>query len=454
MLHTDFVRSEDDFDENETAAPTLSMETLHVYAMLSPTKCPFKRARDVVSAFISVELKELIIVEWTVGVPYVKGKCMRLGKMCYGLKQAAFVFHTKVKSVLLVLGFEPTLFDACLYFQFIYEHEVKYLVAIACYVDNFNIIGERESDVVHFDLELSKMLETRSEDPNVMLGIVYVDTPSTLQLNMRFQIDAILERYQMIDSSVKRTPAPSGLVLLPANQSLQTPESKLYPYLEVVGSVMWVIRCTLLSGKLACNTLCAHMTTWDSTHVVAAQHKLKYLKYVRDQRLTFRKPAKLDRLSMQIFTDANFGGGSPNMRSTSAFLIIVKSIGSIMFMSKQQATVSKSSMEAEYRSASHAAQVFEGYVNLYGQLWLLVNTPAMLFVDNTAPIAAIHTQATSFKLRHLLIDHAFLRELCLISPTHVDGKHNPADLGTKHLNADATERYSRFILDSAGGHEL
>lgn len=85
----------------------------------------------------------------------MEGKCMRLGKMCYGLKQAAYVFHSKVKSVLLALGFEPAIFDACLYFQFVYEREAKYLVAIACYVNNFNIIGERKTDVVHFDLELS-----------------------------------------------------------------------------------------------------------------------------------------------------------------------------------------------------------------------------------------------------------------------------------------------------------
>jgi hypothetical protein len=105
-----------DFDPDETAAPTLSMEAVHVYSMLSATKCPYKRARDVVSAFTSVDLKELIIVEWPVGIPYVESKCMRLGKMCYGLKQAAWVFHQKVKTVLLSLEFEPTLFDSCFYF--------------------------------------------------------------------------------------------------------------------------------------------------------------------------------------------------------------------------------------------------------------------------------------------------------------------------------------------------
>ena len=271
-----------------------------------------------------------------------------------------------------------------------------------------------------------------------MLGIVYVDRLTSLQLNMRFQIDAILERYQMMDCSIKKTPAPSGLVLLPADQSLQSPESQLYSYPEVVGSVMWVIRCTLLSAKFTRNTLCAHMTSWDSTHVAAATHMLKYLKYFRDQGRTFKKPIKIDRLSVQILSDANFGGELPCMKSTAAFLIVVETISTIMFMSKQQTTVSKSTMEAEYRSASNAAQVFDGYVNLLRQLGLIVNIPATLFVDNTATNSAIQTQATSFKLRHLLIEHAYLCELCfrgLISPSHVDGTHNPVDLGTKRLSA-------------------
>jgi len=128
-----------------------------------------------------------------------------------------------------------------------------------------------------------------------------------------------------------------------------------------------------------------------------------------------------------------------------------------LFLSKQQTTVSNSTMESVYRSASHAAQVFEGFVNLFGQLGVSISTPVPLFIDNTATIAAIKTQATSFKLRHLLLDHAHLRELghrCLIAPEHVDGTHNPADLGTKSLPAEPTARYTAYILDSAGDHVL
>ena len=60
---------------------------------------------------------------------------------------------------------------------------------------------------------------------------------------------------------------------------------------------------------------------------------------------------------------------------------------------------------------------------------------------------AITTQATSFKLRHLL-DHAYLREQYHrgnIVPVDIDGTANPADIGTKNLPADSTERYATYI---------
>ena len=219
---------------------------------------------------------------------------------------------------------------------------------------------------------------------------------------------------------------------------------------------MWIVRCTLVSAKFACNTLCAHMTKWDATHVAAAQHMLKYLKYMKNDGLTFRKKTN-PCLSIKTFCDVNFGADVITMRSTSAFAIVVETVGTILILSKQQTTVSKSTMESEYRSASHAAQVFEGFVNLFGQLGVPISTPVPLFIDNMATIAAIKTQATSFKLRHLLLDHAHFRELShrgLVSPEHIDGLHNPADLGTKSLPAEPTARYTAYILDSAGDHVL
>ena len=79
--------------------------------------------------------------------------------------------------------------------------------------------------------------------------------------------------------------------------------------------------------------------------------------------------------------------------------------------------------------------------------------PTPFAIDNTATIRAITTQATSFKLRHLLLDHAYLREQYHrgnIVPVHIDGTANPADIGTKHLPAESTERYSAYILDAGG----
>ena len=66
---------------------------------------------------------------------------------------------------------------------------------------------------------------------------------------------------------------------------------------------------------------------------------------------------------------------------------------------------------------------------------------------------AITTQATSLKLRHLLLGHAYIREqyhLGNIVPVHMDGTANPANIGTKNLPAESTERYAAYILDAGG----
>ena len=53
----------------QIAAPTLSIEALYLFAMICINKCRFKRARDAISSFTTVELDELIIIEWPVGMP-------------------------------------------------------------------------------------------------------------------------------------------------------------------------------------------------------------------------------------------------------------------------------------------------------------------------------------------------------------------------------------------------
>jgi len=69
------------------------------------------------------------------------------------------------------------------------------LLVLALFVDNFNLIAQSEVDVIDFGAEASKLWDTRVEDLSVMLGILFVETDTTLHINMGFQIDAVLESY-------------------------------------------------------------------------------------------------------------------------------------------------------------------------------------------------------------------------------------------------------------------
>ena len=89
---------------------------------------------------------------------------------------------------MLEIGLQPTLFDACLYFLFVRDSDRQYLVLTAVYVDNFNTAAETEEDAVHYDAEIAKRIDSRVEDPNIILGIVFVETADTFQLNISFNV--------------------------------------------------------------------------------------------------------------------------------------------------------------------------------------------------------------------------------------------------------------------------
>ena len=79
--------------------------------------------------------------------------------------------------------------------------------------------------------------------------------------------------------------------------------------------------------------------------------------------------------------------------------------------------------------------------------------PTSFAIDNTATMRAITTQAASFKRRHLLLDHAYLREQFHrgnLMPVRIDGTANPADKGTKNLPAESTKQYGAYILGAGG----
>ena len=104
--------------------------------------------------------------------------------------------------------------------------------------------------------------------------------------------------------------------------------------------------------------------------------------------------------------------------------------------SKTQPTVSQSSCEAEYRSASLCASEMMFTQYLLDEITQCHN-PAILYEDNTAAIFLINNQHVGARTKHIDIKYHFIRELTesgQIKIQFIRSEDNVADGNTKNLS--------------------
>jgi hypothetical protein len=117
-------------------------------------------------------------------------------------------------------------------------------------------------------------------------------------------------------------------------------------------------------------------------HYGSACRVVRYLKGTPGRGLFFSRQSTLQLLG---FVDADWANCVDTRRSTSGYCFFIGS-SLISWRSKKQQTVSRSSYEAEYRSLSFAACVFQWILYLLHDLQVTCTRPAILYCDNQSAI--------------------------------------------------------------------
>ena len=99
------------------------------------------------------------------------------------------------------------------------------------------------------------------------------------------------------------------------------------------------------------------------------------------------------------------------MRSTNGIIIYFKGIGPINWVSSLQSTISQSTAEAEYKCIGAAGKLIMGERNLLSELKFPQLKPTTIYEDNDACIAMAKANFTSSKMRHLQINHHYIKEI-------------------------------------------
>jgi len=371
----------------------------------------------------------------------------RLLKALYGLKQSPRLWNQKLDTVLHELGFKRIRSDSSLY---IWERD-KIKVIIPVFVDDLTLASKSKSAIASFKHELAQHFKLHDLGPTSnLLGMQVTRDRSQhrLCLSQRQYIVDMLERFNMTDSAPVTTPMDPGLKLTSA-MSPQTVEEtasmKLVPYMNAVGTLMYLATSTRPDIAYTVGVLCRFNTNPGLAHWKAVKHLFRYLKGTLDYELVYAPDPSGALLTS--YTDADHGGNPDNGKSTSGYVLQIGT-GAVSWSSKLQPTVSLSTTEAEYVAAVHAGKEVVWLRHLLGELGYDMTAPSVLLIDNQSAITVSKNPEHHGRMKHLDLKYFWLRdqvESGILTPLYIPTAEMAADVLTKPLERFKVDECRRMM---------
>jgi len=214
---------------------------------------------------------------------------------------------------------------------------------------------------------------------------------------------------------------------------------KKIPYIQAVGSLMYLAVATRPDIAYAVGVLARFSANPGLAHWMAVKHLLKYLKGTLDYKLTLgpsspSSPGLPDDL-LVTYSDADHGGDKSTGRSTGAWVIKIGG-GAVSWSSKLQSIVALSTTEAEYIAGVSAGQELAWLRNLLYEIGYKPKTASKLFIDNQSAVQVAKNPEHHGRLKHLDLRYYWLRDIVgmkKIEVLHCSTNEMPADILTKAL---------------------
>ena len=312
-------------------------------------------------------------------------------------------------------------------------------------MDDIIVTGNSASQVAHLITALSQVFELKDLGPlSYFLGIHISHTKHGISLTQSKYASDVLHRFNMENSKAVKTPCCSSSRLVPHSSALLSDPTV---YRSMVGALQYL---TFTKPYLAFSVhqLCQFMSKTTSVHLEAAKRVLRYLRGTLNHGICF-SPGPL---SFSAFSDANWVGDPTDRRSTTRLLVFL-GLNPISWSAKKQATVSRSSTEAEYRALATTTAELSWLRILFKELRIFLPYVLVLWCDNVLAIALSTNLVFHSRTKHLEVDYHYVREKVLRRDHKigfVSGTDNMADIFTKPLPTPPFLSFrSKLLVDSS-----
>jgi ribonuclease HI len=363
----------------------------------------------------------------------------KLNKTLYGTKQAPNEWNTELSDFIISLGFKRCLSDTCLYVK---QSKKGNTMMIGIFVDDTLTAYATDDEQEWQEYKTKFMSQYKMKDlgnAEWILGmrIIRNRKERTLHIDQTVYISKLLQKFRMTNSKPLSTPADSSQRLSKTHSpttEVEREQMRNIPYRQLIGGLLYASTSTRPDISQAVNTLSSYMQNPGPAHWTAAKRVLRYLKNTKALGLTYNGKNQ-DRITVNAYADADYGGDLDDRRSTSGYVIRINDCA-VSWSSKKQPTVALSTAEAEYMAISYAVQEVKWITQVLAELNYKQKEPVILYSDNQAAIAISENDVNHSRSKHIDIRHHYVRETIkqkLIKMEWVATAEQIADIHTKPL---------------------
>ncbi|XP_019190294.1 PREDICTED: uncharacterized protein LOC109184712 [Ipomoea nil] len=327
-------------DYIETFSPVARITTIRTFLAVASSRSWHVHQLDVNNAFLHGDLTEEVYMTLPPGFNTEKpNQVCRLLRSLYGLKQASRQWNEKLCTALLSIGFDQSKSDPSLFTK----GKGDKFIAVLVYVDDILVTSPNISQITDLKSFLDETFSIKDLGKvGYFLGIEAVMNSSGLHLSQRKYALDILTEEGFLECKPVNTPMVPGHQL---QHDDGVPLADVSKYRRLVGRLLY-LTATRPDIAYTVQQLSQYIDAPTDSHLSAAHRVLRYIKSSLGQGLFYPKGVDLQ---LNVFSDSDWASCVDTRKSITGYCIFLGT-SLISWKSKKQATVSRSSSEAEYRA--------------------------------------------------------------------------------------------------------
>jgi histone deacetylase 1/2 len=416
------------------------MSTIRLILSIAVSRGWSLRQLDVQNAFLHGVLEEEVYMRQPPG--YVDKSCpnfvCKLDKALYGLKQAPRAWYARLSTKLVALGFTPSKADTSLF----YFNKHGVIVFVLIYVDDIIVASSssRATTGLLHSLKQDFALKDLGE-LHYFLGIEVNKVSDGLVLTQDKYASDLLKRVNMSGCKPVSTPLSTSEKLSAFEGTLLGPNDATR-YRSIVGALQYL---TLTRPDIAfsVNKVCQFLHAPTEIHWAAVKRILRYLR--QDTKIGL-KIQKCNSMLLSAFSDADWAGSVDDRRSTSGFAVFLGS-NLVSWSARKQATVSRSSTEAEYKAVANATAEIMWIQTLLKELGIFSPRMARLWCDNMGAKYLSANPVFHARTKHIEVDFHFVRERVMSNQLQIDFVPTGDQIADGFTKALAVRQLQNFIYN-------